>query len=780
MAGELLFTTKVDLSGLNQGTEQMAAKVQEQTQKAAESVEQFTARARAAQDAYNANCERGIEVQKAMSAAFDQAAAAGATFVEAMEAANAAATSVAVAEEAVATSSRHVVSEMTAASGATRLLDGALPIRAVENFATKVLGLGPALQAAFPVVGALALGEVVVDMGEKLYDFGVKANTLANELGTDWLTGAIAQFDGLAAAVEDADKQIDGLSKDMDSLATKGKSAQVEYIRLTEGAAAADKAQADAKRQQISANETILAGLKLQSAELERQAQPTTYTNSRTGARGTYMSDEALAARKQLEAVEKQIADVQRTNNVLQQESINLDIKASQVKEGRTGGSRGANPDVQRLRDLEAVLLQEKTQHDVSASEEVAYWQKYLSTFAAGTSQYASVAEKYISAKRRVAEEGNQATREMIRAAQQEIRMQAEISERLQEAYQKNEEQEHKHAQSVIDISRATAQWHDAQNQANRDLQLTADGIAVSTGHMTAYAAAIDVAAIHAAAFQDRLAEIQAELAAIDADENLTDDERQKKRLPVLAQQAQVQGQAKNQAQIDQADINKQITQPFANAFGTINQDWLHLQGQLIFGTRNVGVAFANMGVSILESTAASFEKMLATALVNELKMTVAHQVAKTTQAATDVAAAATSDAVSQQSALKQVTHWATVAAAKAWAAFADIPIVGPVLGAAAAAVTFAGVEALAAFETGGIIPNTGVALVHQGEAVLPKPLTNFLMNAAGGNTNNSSASMTNNFYGGTSDAQFRRQMTRNASHVVRTVQRGLRDGGRG
>jgi hypothetical protein len=51
-------------------------------------------------------------------------------------------------------------------------------------------------------------------------------------------------------------------------------------------------------------------------------------------------------------------------------------------------------------------------------------------------------------------------------------------------------------------------------------------------------------------------------------------------------------------------------------------------------------------------------------------------------------------------------------------------------------------------------------------------------MHAASNYSTSSSAAQTNNFYG-SSDRQFRSQMTRNATHTLKTVQRGLRAAGR-
>ena len=90
-----------------------------------------------------------------------------------------------------------------------------------------------------------------------------------------------------------------------------------------------------------------------------------------------------------------------------------------------------------------------------------------------------------------------------------------------------------------------------------------------------------------------------------------------------------------------------------------------------------------------------------------------------------------------------QITTAAAVGAANAAASTAMIPIAGPALAPAAAASMFAMIESfasLAAFETGGIIPNTGVALVHRGEGVMNERLTSSVLNmmnsSRGGDTN--------------------------------------------
>ncbi len=60
----------------------------------------------------------------------------------------------------------------------------------------------------------------------------------------------------------------------------------------------------------------------------------------------------------------------------------------------------------------------------------------------------------------------------------------------------------------------------------------------------------------------------------------------------------------------------------------------------------------------------------------------------------------------------------AKAAAAGAYKAMAGIPIIGPALGAIAAAVTFAAVMAFGTFEKGGVVPTDMLAQVHKGEGV--------------------------------------------------------------
>lgn len=64
----------------------------------------------------------------------------------------------------------HTVSDVQATSAALRTLEGGVTnnLRAAENFLAKTLQLGGVLKTAFPVVGAIALGGVIFELGKKV------------------------------------------------------------------------------------------------------------------------------------------------------------------------------------------------------------------------------------------------------------------------------------------------------------------------------------------------------------------------------------------------------------------------------------------------------------------------------------------------------------------------------------------------------------------------------------------------------------------------------------
>jgi hypothetical protein len=89
------------------------------------------------------------------------------------------------------------VSGMQSASAALRLFEGNLTnnLRAVENFVSKTLGMGPALKAVFPLVGGAAFGGLLFELGEKVAAF---YKTISEH--SEKAVGAFAELNAAAAA----------------------------------------------------------------------------------------------------------------------------------------------------------------------------------------------------------------------------------------------------------------------------------------------------------------------------------------------------------------------------------------------------------------------------------------------------------------------------------------------------------------------------------------------------------------------------------------------------
>jgi hypothetical protein len=426
------------------------------------------------------------------------------------------------------------------------------------------------------------------------------------------------------------------------------------------------------------------------------------------------------------------------------------------------------------------------------------YWADRLNAFAKGSSQYLDI-QKRITADD---VEGARAAHDAIAKFKANAKASDERGPAEQMAAARSmEEMNKKLLEQADDVTRTGARW-EPYNKAmgasaeiaaklNISMQETRLKIAEETGAITPLAAAHQLAAIHTAQHTQELKILEAELAKLQAQAANAPDsslDGQKTVDPKVAAQMQelqnkialAKGSQANQGAQDTAAVSAQIAKPYLTAFNQINSGWLKVQNDLIQGNKRIGQDFREMGLHMVQSMAAGAEKMLADWARMELRKVMMHRLTMTQNTATDAAGAATSDSISAISAMKQATHAAGVAAGKAWSALAGIPIVGPELGAVAAAATYAGVLALAAFEKGGIVGGSAGSavpiLAHAGERVLSNSQTSKFESMV---NNNSSSGGDMHFHmggnttnGGSADAP-----TVNDKQFVKTVKRLQRQG---
>src|SRR5579872_1591699 len=164
MAEELTITTRVDLSGVNQlaaGTEAAMARVVAAQLNVKSQIS-------ALKDAYatlGPSAELGN--QQAVSAiAEHEASVMGAT--AALKSAKAAVDALNTSEEEETQTLVRNISARQAATASISLAEGRMmgANRAAAAFLTTTLGLGPALQAAFPIIGIAAFATVLYEIGK--------------------------------------------------------------------------------------------------------------------------------------------------------------------------------------------------------------------------------------------------------------------------------------------------------------------------------------------------------------------------------------------------------------------------------------------------------------------------------------------------------------------------------------------------------------------------------------------------------------------------------------
>jgi hypothetical protein len=215
------------------------------------------------------------------------------------------------------------------------------------------------------------------------------------------------------------------------------------------------------------------------------------------------------------------------------------------------------------------------------------------------------------------------------------------------------------------------------------------------------------------------------------------------KLLALLQQQKMLEAQTGNAAKLagqegaaatkKEQDALTPLQEAMKKTQNQFNQDF----AKMAVEGKSFGQSMRQLTIQMLEQWIAYEMKSLErTAMTSIMKTTV-----KTTEKATDVATTATAEAakasIEEAANAKSRLSDAKKGAVKAYNAFADIPVVGPVLGAAAAVGAFG---FLMAFQNGGTVPGTGSgdtvpAMLSPGETVVSKALTDQVKNNTGSNS---------------------------------------------
>ena len=753
------------------------------------SAEQGSEQAKTALAEYSSALEKAKERVTALAAQQLSAATAAKASAEAQKVAARAA---AEAERTLANQTRIAAEEARAMSGSMMGL-----ARVSADFGTRMLGLGPIAEMAFPVIGALALADMLGQLIGSVVDFSNRASDLATRLNENWLDGAVAQLDGLAKKLKEVDSETLQFQSDIDRSVSQRSQISFQMIGMKEGKSAEDTARSMALQQETDGLKAQLPLLREKLAVLKELSQrPSTMDDSAINLGivsliGDKTSDKARsfdinpltmtgsAAQVEADSTQKEIESFQQKIALNEQRMTQLALDASQAGTPKTKAASSTRTNEGRDEMLadETALADQKRVHAMSLQDEEDFWAKRLSTFKHGTQQYLEVENRMNAltvqiqrqaqqVKDRLAQESVQAAREHQRQIEDQNRQLAATAAQTQRQMIQDAQGQARSAQTQIDASARVA-------EARVNYQL-------ATGAIKDQAAASEIAQIHAKKYADELRSLNDELLALErlAAQGIdTTGQQQTVRNQIVTTQSNAQatalqdaGNAAQQNPKDTAAVKwrntwkaaqQNVTQGFSDSMAQwlLVSDGYNTQFSVLMGRMMLGVAeqFASSLIRMGVDYAAHEALTLLMHLANEEQKTAATIDGNTTRTGVHAAAAiaqttatvasnavqttstlganAVTTASNAQTATQSIAAKAADAAAGAWNALSNIPVVGPVLGAAAAAATYAGVIALGAFEQGGIIPGSiGSAvpiLGHAGEAVLPQPLTAMLTNAA-------------------------------------------------
>ncbi|WP_158792443.1 hypothetical protein [Granulicella sp. L60] len=685
------------------------------------------------------------------------------------EAVTAATNAMADSEERVATATRGAISARMAANTELRLFEGNMQgsTRAAGALLSMIPGLGEAMQTAFVAFGALALIEVLAQVGEKLYS-----------LEQAW--DSVAQAEKRAS--DEAGKVIDSMQAAVDRASVAAR----DLIENTQGHVGALKFDLEHLRLTVNRDDVSKitdAENKVKSLQARVAAGTSTVASGTVAGPGgaavvgskQVVSDDARAAQAAMANATNELATA-RIN--LKADTDQLSVAEIQLKEAQQPKDTSNKAASEHLRALEAGLVQQELVNGKSAANEAAYWSQYVSTFSAGSSQYDAVAQKLLSAKQRVSEEFGRDAIRQVESDAQSAASSEKLGEELTKTYLDISKQQEEAAKTQAEFDAETRKIQESEAENAASLRLAGIAAAEAEGGISKLAAAQQIAAVHAQEYTDKLKALQAQLDAVNS-EQPTDqkgvNQQESQGAGIQQQMTQVQGQAAVSKSNDTTKVAQAQMQPYLNAINQVNQSWLTTQNALINGTERVGLAFAKMGQSLVLSAIDGLEKLAVKSLTTELLMRSQRTATVATNTATDASGSAASLAIAQSATASQKLSAAELAFTNTYATVSGWPVVGPVLAPVLAAGAFA---AVAAFEDGsGYIPRTGMAILHQGEAVIPAPTMNELRGSSVGG-DPLTINQNNHFNGGSTDADFVRQLNKHSKHVAGAVQKHMRNAG--
>ena len=201
-------------------------------------------------------------------------------------------------------------------------------------------------------------------------------------------------------------------------------------------------------------------------------------------------------------------------------------------------------------------------------------------------------------------------------------------------------------------------------------------------------------------------------------------------------QEIEIAQQAANKIEQIQQQEEDKIAQTVAKAWQQMSNTIFNGINQWITHQKTFAQAMVQVWNGLVMDVVKQIEQIAAKQIEQNLIMTLANKIFGTQTTADSAGSNAAKIAQNSAANVSIGTSDAAVAGAAAFASvmealpFPDNVVAAPEVAAAASGEGM-GWASAAAFETGGIMPRTGMVLAHEKEGILPRPLTEMLLNTA-------------------------------------------------
>lgn len=462
-----------------------------------------------------------------------------------------------------------------AGGAAIRTIDGGQNIRAVENFLSKTLGLGPALQALFPLVGGVAFVQILVDGAQKLYELTQRANEAGRVLRQameDAHAKTQITIDDLAIQADKLQLNIDKLSGHPGNGLQLGldeakKSADDLLASLT-----ADRKELEAllKQSHVSAIEGWFSGSSpTGNQEASIKARQEAYSNNirgiETDINGRYASSTTEDERKSLDAerrrrieqaMRQELSNVagERNDLVAGNSQIDVDAKTGQVTVTQTDANaarigqldaygqqiqsqlslykyrnkvadlttqdqnlKGSGPTSKVTDDTrqqwETSLKEQQQYGNLTNAQEREFWLARVQSVETGTDNWRFAYDKYLDTVRKGASDNRKLVDELRKA---DGELQKQQLKQLQDVFNPGAVAQ---TRGIIDAQTSGVSLRDAQRSS--DYATAESGVTAEqqAGQLSKLDAAVQLQTLHTQQYNEQLKELKDNLAAVRSDD---------------------------------------------------------------------------------------------------------------------------------------------------------------------------------------------------------------------------------------------------------------------